>query len=94
VQPFVSDHAQARRYLWQAVLAAWLTVVTAPPGCEASAQAWPDAEREAIAAQARLSSDDHTIKLCHSALCEYSEYGDRRYLRAAARKLGFVVSQD
>jgi hypothetical protein len=93
VRPFVSDQAQALRYLWQAVLMAWLTVVTAPPGREAGAQAWPEADRETIAAQARLSSDDHVIKLCHSALCEYREYGDRRYLRAAARKLGLVVSQ-
>jgi hypothetical protein len=92
VQPFVNDRAQALRYLWQAVLAAWLTVVTSPSGRE-DATDWPAPGHEAIAAQARLSSDDHVIKLCHSALCEYRAYGDRRYLRAAARKLGFVVHQ-
>lgn len=97
VQPFANDQAQARRYLWQAVLAAWLTVVTAPAGRQQGKTDWPQGVpvrgREAIAAQARLSSDDHVIKLCHSALCEHREYGDGRYLRVAARKLAFDVSQ-
>ncbi|HEX8788007.1 MAG TPA: questin oxidase family protein, partial [Telluria sp.] len=87
VQRFVNDRALARRYLWQAALAAWLTVVTAPART-AGRTDWREPGQEAIAAQARLSSDDHVIKLCHTALCEYREYGDRRYLRAAARKLG------
>jgi hypothetical protein len=38
-----------------------------------------------------LSSDDHVIKLCYSALCEFREYGDRGYLHAAARKAGLVT---
>jgi hypothetical protein len=88
VQPYANDKALARRYLWQAVLVAWLTVVAAPMG---RAQAGgDDAEigEEEIAARAVLSSDDHVIKLCYSALCEYGEYGDLAYLRIAARKLG------
>ena len=90
VQRYANDQALARRYLWQAALAAWLTIAVTPPARETDAAAWPAPAEEAIAARACLSSDDHVIKLCHSALCEYREYGDRRYLRAAARKLGIV----
>jgi hypothetical protein len=88
VQPYANDQALARRYLWQAVLAAWLTVVATPAGGKRQAEEGGGAsvERE-IAAQALLSSDDHVIKLCYSALCEYREYGDLAYLRIAARKL-------
>jgi hypothetical protein len=87
VQAFANDKALARRYLWQAVLAAWLTVVAAPIGRAQAGGDGPEAGEEAIAARAILSSDDHVIKLCYSALCEYREYGDPAYLRIAARKL-------
>lgn len=87
VQPFVSDHVQALRYLWQAVLMAWLSIALTPPGRDARARDWPDLGPEAIAAQARAAGDDHVIKLCHTALCEHEAYGDRRYLMIAARKL-------
>jgi hypothetical protein len=86
LQPFVHDAALARRYLWQAVVSAWLTVPPAQdepaqacaPGCGSAAE---------IALLATKASDDHAIKLCYSALCEYREYGDARYLQAAWRKL-------
>jgi hypothetical protein len=85
LQPFVHDAALARRYLWQAVASAWLTVAPADepgqaciPGCETPGE---------IAMLATRASDDHAIKLCYSALCEYREYGDARYLQAAWRKL-------
>jgi hypothetical protein len=92
VQGYANDQAQARRYLWQAVLAAWLTVAAASNGMqqEAAGDADETGERE-IAARALLASDDHVIKLCYSALCEYREYGDPAYLRVAARKLGLAV---
>lgn len=92
VQAYAHDGALARRYLWQAALTAWLTVVAAPASPARAAQpggSMPDAQ--AIAARALLSSDDHAIKLCHSALCEYREYGDAGYLRVAARKLALDV---
>src|SRR5205823_772996 len=95
VERFAGDKPLARRYLWQAALAAWLTVVAARAGREEGGTGGPaggpEPEPEAIAAQARLSGDDHTIKLCHTALCEHREYGDRRYLQVAARKLGLVA---
>jgi hypothetical protein len=92
VQRYANDGALARRYLWQAALAAWLTVVAAPAGAKQRAVPAGDApgERE-IAARAVLSSDDHVIKLCYSALCEYREYGDPAYLQAAIRKLALDV---
>jgi hypothetical protein len=83
---FVHDAALARRYLWQAVVSAWLTVPEAPG--EPALERLPDCGSAAeIARLALHSSDDHVIKLCHSALCEYREYGDPRYLQVAWRKL-------
>jgi hypothetical protein len=92
VQRYANDQALARRYLWQAALAAWLTVVAAPNG--GKQQEARDAEapgEKEIAARAVLSSDDHVVKFCYSALCEYREYGDPGYLRAAIRKLALDV---
>jgi hypothetical protein len=95
VQRYANDKALAARYLWQAALAAWLTVVAtdnsaAASGEEAGAEHGPQPGEEAIAARAVLSSDDHVIKFCYSALCEYREYGDPGYLHAAARKAGLA----
>jgi hypothetical protein len=92
VQSYANDKALARRYLWQAALAAWLTVVAAPAGAQQPPVQAGDAPGEGgIAARAVLSSDDHVIKLCYSALCEYREYGDPAYLQAAIRKLALDV---
>jgi hypothetical protein len=90
VQAYASDKALARRYLWQAALVAWLTVVVAP-GKQQAPRADRALEEEDIAARALQSRDDHVIKLCHSALCEYREYGDAGYLQVATRKLQLDV---
>jgi hypothetical protein len=92
VQRYAHDQALARRYLWQAVLAAWLTVEIASTGApqQTAGDAIGIGERE-IAARALLATDDHVIKLCYSALCEYREYGDPAYLRVVVRKLGLAV---
>ena len=98
VQRYANDKALAARYLWQAALAAWLTVVATGVATELATgsraaeggQDGPVPRQEAIAAQAILSSDDHVIKLCYSALCEYREYGHPGYLLAAARKVGLA----
>jgi hypothetical protein len=87
VQRYASDTALARRYLWQAVLAGWLTVAIGSKNRVQTGIDGLDAGEDSIAARAVLSSDDHAIKLCYSALCEYREYGDPAYLRIAARKL-------
>ncbi|MFC5549327.1 questin oxidase family protein [Massilia aerilata] len=91
VQPYANDKALARRYLWQAALAAWLTVVILPAGRKKAEEQVGALGEQDIAARAILSSDDHVIKLCHSALCEYREYGDPGYLRIATRKLKLDV---
>lgn len=90
VQGHAGDKALARRYLWQAALAAWLTVAAAPAKQQALQPGAALDERE-IAARALQSRDDHVIKLCHTALCEYREYGDARYLQIATRKLALDV---
>ncbi|ALK95287.1 hypothetical protein AB595_26790 [Massilia sp. WF1] len=90
VQPYAGDKPLARRYLWQAALAAWLTVVIGR-GDPAQAAEQAGAGEGEIMARAILSSDDHVIKLCYSALCEYREYGDPAYLLVAARKLALDV---
>jgi len=90
VQAYAGDQALARRYLWQAALAAWLTVVVAP-GKRQAPQAGGMLDEGEIAARALYSRDDHVIKLCHTALCEYREYGDAGYLQVATRKLASDV---
>jgi hypothetical protein len=86
LQPCVHDTALARRYLWQAVVAAWLTVPEAVD--EPARECLPGgANTGEIASLATKAGDDHAIKLCYSALCEFREYGDERYLQAAWRKL-------
>jgi hypothetical protein len=91
VQRYANDKALAVRYLWQAALAAWLTVVVTGSDAAEGGHGGAAPAEQAIAAQAVLSSDDHVIKFCYSALCEYREYGDPGYLRAAARKAGIVI---
>jgi len=91
VQRYASDKALAARYLWQAALTAWLTVVAAPAGKDEGGEGGRAFSEAAIAAQAVRSSDDHVIKFCYSALCEYREYGDPGYLAAAARKAGLAI---
>lgn len=96
VQRYANDKALALRYLWQAALAAWLTVVATETSAaagrtEEGGKDAPLPREEAIAARALLSSDDHVIKFCYSALCEYREYRDPDYLRAAARKAGLAI---
>jgi hypothetical protein len=87
VERFANDKALARRYLWQAAVAAYLTVSPravqdAPAGC--------DLTTDAIARLATRATDDHVVKLCYSALCEYRQYGNARYLQVACRKLAMA----
>jgi hypothetical protein len=90
VLPFTHDRAMAVRYLWQAVLVACLTVAWPPKEREALPPEYGQLTADAIASLAVRSADDHLIKLCYSALCEYREYGNDRYLWAAGRKLALA----
>jgi hypothetical protein len=86
--PFAGDTQLALRYLWHAVLAAYLTVPR--PGAASAAPLDCAVPADLIPGLACAATDDHVIKLCYSALCEYREYGDERYLHAAGRKLGLT----
>lgn len=81
VLPHAADQELALRHLWQAILMASLTVPR-HAGPEAAPRA---ATVDEIKAACRDSTNDHQIKLCYSALCEYEHYGDLRYLQVAAR---------
>ncbi|MFL6673568.1 MAG: questin oxidase family protein [Massilia sp.] len=83
--PYAGDTQLALRYLWHAVLAAYLTVPRPAPASAAPVDCAIPADL--IPGLACAAGDDHVIKLCYSALCEYREYGDERYLHAAGRKL-------
>lgn len=89
VLPHAPDPQGALRWLWQAVLAAYLTVRHVPGGsCTIvpGGAVTPDELKRACLD----SCDDHQIKLCYSALCEYDTYQDSRYLAVAARALGLA----
>jgi hypothetical protein len=85
VQPYVGDSKAAVRHLWRAVVVAWLTTDPADAG-----QAEDVGAIQIDAGTLRMlccaAADDHTIKLGYSALCEYRDSGDARYLQAAYRK--------
>jgi hypothetical protein len=85
IEGYASDRALARRYLWQAAVAAYLTVSSQVSAMEEATGC--ALGTDAIARLATRASDDHVIKLCYSALCEYRQYGNSGYLRAAWRKL-------
>lgn len=86
VAPYLIDTQAALRALWQAVLMAWLTAQPAADARHGDADAMPSIALEELRAHCRASDDDHAIKLGYSALCEYRDHGDERYLQVALRK--------
>lgn len=86
VAPYQADPQAALRELWQAVLMAWLTAQPEAAARSADAGAMPFTAPDQLRAQCRASDDDHAIKLGYSALCEYRDHGDERYLQVALRK--------
>ena len=84
LEPFLSDKRGARRYLWQALVAYYIAVglpdlstpkpiVQLPP--------WSH-----IMAAAKSSSDDHGVKITHTAMEEDRVYRNMRYREVAARR--------
>ncbi|MDC8770844.1 questin oxidase family protein [Roseateles albus] len=73
--------ASAQAVLTQAFVAAYLAgrVQRREAPVDQLGLSWP-----ALAKQASLSDDDHTIKLVHACQEEWAVYGDARYLQAAA----------
>jgi len=82
--PFAADPLLATRYLWQALLAAYITIKA--PAIAERAAADPPAWN-AIARRAAASRDEHDLKLVEIARDEDATYGDPLYRRAAAVRL-------
>jgi hypothetical protein len=79
-----TDPVLAARYLWQAVLAAYITIRA--PAVPAPAAAEPPAW-DALARRAATSRDEHDLKLVEIARDEDAHYGDPLYRHAADARL-------
>ena len=84
LQPFITTPELGLRYLWQAMLAAYVSVgaprVLTPPVGEVPA--WSE-----IVGRARASLDEHDVKLVEVAREQGAFYSDPFYRRAAARRV-------
>jgi hypothetical protein len=89
--PYVENPAVLLPWLWQALAAAYI-VIGRPAIPEASTieawrsaetPAWPDLLRSALAQE-----DEHSVKLCYSALFLGRMTGDRMFRWLAAREVG------
>jgi hypothetical protein len=87
LEPFVTDRNAGRRYLWQALVAAYVTVDAPALTARAPVRvpSWAD-----IVARAVVSHDDHELKLTDIAREEFRYYGDSTYALAAAVHLRLV----
>jgi hypothetical protein len=87
--PFITPPELGLRYLWQAVLAAYVSVgaprVIDPPS--SNVPTWSES-----LALARASLDEHKIKLVDVAHEQDAFYADPVYRRAAARRLKLIQS--
>lgn len=84
LRPLLEDAAGAERYLWQALVCAYLSA-GGPSGSPLKGDetlSWDEIRRRAAAA-----SDEHDIKLAYAAWREWQHYGDDRYRRIAAATL-------
>ncbi|QBE62602.1 questin oxidase family protein [Pseudoduganella lutea] len=80
VAPCLDNEEATLRQLWQAVLVAWLAAQREGRRAVPTRLGWSE-----IQERATRSTDDHVIKLCHTARAEDEQYGDPRYLEIAAR---------
>jgi hypothetical protein len=84
ISPFMDPAAQALRYHWQALAAAYVSVGAPALAAPASGQSPP----WKVTIQKALSSlDDHDLKLVEIAREEESFYREPLYRRAAARRM-------
>lgn len=84
LQPHIDPPELGVRYLWQALVAAYVTIGAPRVDDPAAADvpAWDDS-----LARARASFDEHDIKLVDVAHEQGAFYGDPLYRRAAARRM-------
>jgi hypothetical protein len=87
LQPFITPPELGLRYLWQAVLAAYVSIgaprVVDPPASDVPP--WNESLE-----RARASLDEHKIKLVDVAREQGSFYADPLYRRAAARRVKLI----
>lgn len=81
LEPFVADRALGRRHLWQALVAAYVSIGT-PRLAMPAAVALPTWTE--IVARAAASTDDHQLKLTDVAREEWRRSGDDTYRWSAA----------
>ncbi len=89
--PYVREPGVLLPWLWQALAAAYVAIgrpalpeADAIEGWRAAEPpAWPDLLSKALAEE-----DEHTVKLCYSALCLGRLTGDRMFRWLAAREIG------
>lgn len=83
--PFVKDADTAQRYLWQALVCAYLSAGGPAAGSPLTGDeglSWPK-----IHARANASTDEHDIKLAYTCWREWRDSGDDLYRRAASAAL-------
>lgn len=87
LEPFIQPPELGLRYLWQALLAAYVSIgspLVVEPAA-ASIPAWNESLE-----RARASVDEHDIKLVDVAHQQGAFYADPLYRRAAARRMGLI----
>jgi hypothetical protein len=89
--PYLQEQSVLVSWLWQALAAAYISIGR-PQIPEADAiDAWRNAETPAwpdVLQRALGEEDEHTVKLCYSALCLGRATGDRLFRWLAAREVG------
>jgi hypothetical protein len=89
--PYVEEQSVLVSWLWQALAAAYISI-SRPQLPEADAiKAWRGAETPAwpdLLQRALAQEDEHTVKLCYSALTLGRTTGDRLFRWLAAREVG------
>ncbi len=92
LMPYMEDAALGRRYLWQALVCAYLSAGGPAAGAPLKGDetlGWQEIRRRAAAA-----SDEHDIKLTYSCWRQWQRYGDDLYRRAASATLAGVPGPD
>lgn len=88
LRPLLDDPALGERYLWQALVCAYLSAGGPAAGSPLKGDeslSWDEIRRRAADA-----ADEHDIKLAYAAWREWTHYGDDRYRRIASATLAPV----
>lgn len=89
VRPLLDDPALGERYLWQALVCAYLSAGGPAAGSPLKGDetlTWDEIRRRAADA-----TDEHDIKLAYAAWREWNHYGDDRYRRIASATLAPIT---